>query len=967
MIPASRKSRNGKRLAAVFAAALVMGLSAASVLAQGGYYPVSPAGPGNPPTGTPIVTAIAPELNLLETKLNAVSATLIVPPPAGKTAATPAQITTAANQAALTVIAGGAPGVTLGSLAAQVVNYLPTTSAGSLSLRQAAVGQIATAIMSASGAKVADLTAVANAVAAAAPDSTSLHAFLPSVYTAAAGDAVVAASVKDIAAAAIVSAASVPAAALPTALDASGVTSIVADALNAISLSGVLTPANKTTYIKNVVTSSIQSAPVAGSYALIDAAAAAATSINILPYYTGPAANWLTDAVTNAKNAVLAPTDEKLGAVAQGALRAVTTLADVGKVKLAISNPYTDALADAYWAARNATVAAAPGAVVAAGAVTDPHIAAALVAGGNVSKGGVAGAQILKAVLDATVALAPGETQAIVAAAVGSAQQYAATIAGGAVATVNGSVTLKDIAQGGVFGAKVASAGSVAYTILQQAGAPSSVKSKAIVDGAIRGSVSVGAPQDAIADIVYQSAFFLRLEALASTVPADMADQAVKTVASLFGSSGPTYIAAVAALAGDVPGYHRASILASALAADAGDDNSAISAGATLVQQIQTSTVDIYKNTLAAFTGAATKNQALATLYAAELANQNGAVASLAAAIKYFNYGGILPGDVADFTAAAISSNRSQQTSLTIARDVAVHMTANPNDILDFVGKQIVANPAAGYVNAVATAAVVVVPEHSNYIAHAVAYNAPVNAYNAVSSIFQYSKINLLNGGSAFVKDRPAAAAAISAGLTTGILENTQLSVTDKKTALTNAINVAVLAALGYQNMNAAGTAPANNLLQYTVSNPLGVLQSSRGAAGAVAGFVAQMVKPADVALDADGITAAVLTAAGYSGRLFMLEIAQAAGQAAGWISGNLGGNTAVAALAIRTGMATALSLSGSTYTLAQIQGAVDFGFDQGKAGVPGAGAAGLRKDGTAPFYDHHSATGEPVSNMFSL
>jgi hypothetical protein len=965
MIPASRKSRNGKRLAAVFAAALVMGLSAASVLAQGSYYPVTPAGPGNPPTGTPIATSDAPELGLIESQLG--TATLIVPPGPGKHAASSAEIASAVNASAILIIGNGGTygSVTLSSLAAQLVNYRSDTAGAAIALRQAALSQLSATIIASSGSKQADLTLVANAVAKAAPDATSLHAFLPSVFSAAANNPVVAPNIQLIVASALVSAASVPATALVAPLDAAGVNYVVGDALSAVVTSSA-SAANKAIYVGAVVTKSLQAAPVGSNLAFIDAVSAAATAPSNLPYYGGPSSGWLGLAISNEVTAVGgAPSDEVAGAIAQGALRGVSTLADVGKVKTALSNSYTDSLSDAYWTARNATAAAAPAAVAGLPGVGTPHTAAALVAGANVTKGAVGGA-ILKAVLDATSGgMTSAEAQAIVAAAVGSSQANAAQIASGGVATTNAyaaaNVRAKDIAQGGVSAAKVSAAGDIAATVLQAAGL-TSLNAIAVVDGAIRGAAlaSPALPNDGIADIVFKSANALKYQAAASPVTGDMAAQAVTTMLTVGGASAPTYIAAVAALAGDSFAYHRADIFTKVNTADGGANAAAILAGKNMVQDIQTSSADFYKNTLTRMGAAASKSEALAILYGASMANSGGAVAALAAAVA--TYPVFSASDVSDYTIAAISSNRSQQTALTITRDVSVYMKANPNDILDYVGKQLVSNP--NYVTTIATAAVVVNPSHSNYVAHAVAYNSPTTAYNAVSSIFQYSKITI--PGVLAVGDRPAAAASITAGLATGILENTQLSVADKKAALVNATSVALyaVASSAYTDVT-VGPATFSQM----TSSGVPTLQKTKGAAGAVTGFIAQMVKPGDTALDVSGITAAMINAAAYAVRnAYTLDIAQAAGQAAGWVSGGSAAGLVAGIKAAMLNPANGLPYD-AFLTAAQVNAAIDYGFAQaaGGTGTPGAGAGGLRKDGTKPFYDHHSATGEPVSNMFSL
>ena len=73
--------------------------------------------------------------------------------------------------------------------------------------------------------------------------------------------------------------------------------------------------------------------------------------------------------------------------------------------------------------------------------------------------------------------------------------------------------------------------------------------------------------------------------------------------------------------------------------------------------------------------------------------------------------------------------------------------------------------------------------------------------------------------------------------------------------------------------------------------------------------------------------------------------------------------------------IATAINSGYPTLGLPAITNAVNFGIDDAHGGagafkLPGAGAAGLRDiifNPAAPFYDHHTAQGRPVSNIFSL
>ena len=142
------------------------------------------------------------------------------------------------------------------------------------------------------------------------------------------------------------------------------------------------------------------------------------------------------------------------------------------------------------------------------------------------------------------------------------------------------------------------------------------------------------------------------------------------------------------------------------------------------------------------------------------------------------------------------------------------------------------------------------------------------------------------------------------------------------------------------------------------------------------------MVKPGDTnigGVNSDIYTAlqqATTNARLGTGATYILDIAQAAGQAFGWVSGTA--NSVLGATAASEIAAAVDAGAAGVVALANIRNAVDFGIDEAKGGMivgnparlPGAGAAGLRDliaNPLAPYYDHHSAQGRPVSNIFTL
>jgi hypothetical protein len=398
------------------------------------------------------------------------------------------------------------------------------------------------------------------------------------------------------------------------------------------------------------------------------------------------------------------------------------------------------------------------------------------------------------------------------------------------------------------------------------------------------------------------------------------------------------------------------------------------------------------------------------------LANPSEADASLAAAIKQSN--------VSDTTLTTDASNALRVTNPTIlanlqvVRTVVTHikgksLTGGLNDLFAFVSSEIITNPTL--TKDIAIAATVVDPDHAHFIASAVAFNAPLTAYNTVASIFEYAQITnptplalptagnpsgalgtKVGPGNGFgtIIDQPAAAAAITAGLTTGILE-ANLSAANTQTALSNAISAAVAASISQNGTLLKGptnpfNAPGDTTKGFQQSDGVSTTSFTStqtvGAAGAITGYVAQVTNAGDSTISA--ITKAVLAASvGGGARPYALQIAQAAAQALRWVGGVNVSTAASGALAAGNPIfdiatATASSVTGFA-TLTQLENAATFGITQAANGVIGAGALGLnaknlnllngsltiKASGNAPgdFYLLQSATGTPVTDIFNL
>ena len=961
--------RINKSVAALFAAALALGLGAQSALAQGGYYPqVAPLG-GAPfiPNGYPIVSN--PELSLIEYHMPA-GKTLVTPPVAPKTAATLADYQVAVKAAATAAANGSAGPVTVASLSAEVAKYRSaavTTAAGGL-------GEIAAGVIaSASGAKQGLLEDIAFNAAKLDPLGATSGLSLASVFSKAAGDNVLVAGVGLVVNKALLGA--VAGNPPPAALTPDAVSTLATSAIGAISGAPVANAATATPALKGALMSGMATTifpTLAGSTSNIDKASSAFLANSVQSFVT---AGNMTLTIMGA----LAATEANYGAIAQGGLRTNAPASAAIKAALQTSgatSAYTDVLIDAYATITVATagvmagVSAKPAAVVAAGATKFPTGAP----------------QIVKDALNAT-GFAGAAAQTLIARGVAAAfstlPQNIATAAVGA-----GGATLVDVTTAVTTAAPIGSAGLIARAVVVAGGLPNA---SIVADAAIAAAAAVSPASnkvDAYADIAFNISDAVKLQPAAVGNAAVTAE--VLAILAANGGAGteatsPGYVATVAAAAG-APA-NRAAILAAGNAAIGGvldaDSDAASTAGVGLLTSLTNNPLTNYHTTLANVTpgtSAAIDAKNLAVLEAATLGNSGDAAGALAAMIA--NSGT----SVTALTKASISANnRGKQTAMTIVADVASSAKADPTgDIQKTIGHQILDNPT--YVKEIATAATVVLPQFSHVIAHTVAFNAPTTAYDSVGGIYLHSRISDASGVAGVSKlaigDRPAAAAAISGALTTGVLESTQLSAAQKSAALKNIVGAMVTHLAGYTTKYDDQTGGPANFPFKQSNGGVGTftLVKSKGVAGGITGFVAQMVNPGDHLLATNPDLLAALLQATYNskvlvGNTYTLDIAQAAAQAFGWVSGAA---NAAAAATTATDIALAIFNGGSGVPLATIRNAVDFGFDQALGGeillnplrTPGAGAGGLRNivgNPAAKFYEHHSASGTPVSNIFSL
>lgn len=928
-----------KSFAALFAGALALGLSVSSVLAQGPYYPQANPTGGAPfvPNGVPIGSSS--EFLLIENNLPA-AATLITPPIGGDHTASAAEYAAGVKEAAKIVVQGGGGAVTIASLAAEVAKYRSDVLQVQGALTGFAQGIVASAASNA--AKQSALEGLVFTAAKTSPSGLSgANTMLTGVFAAAAGDVSLATGVNLLVAQAVSGAGSSPALATSPA----GIYNTVANAASAIAGSAAFI--NKPAILISIASTVAATPAVSGSTANLDATANALTTSGLQSYVT------LTTMLMTLKTAG-GGTDIKDGAIAQGALRVVgnRTLAGYSAVKSGLANTtYTTELVDSFsnLSAGNANA----GLVAASFAPTFPEAAAAAAAVKNPAQAGVAVGLILDN------GYAPATRMDIVGRAVGAYQIGASAIASAALG--HGLITPGEVTYAATFAAQIGSAGAITKAVVLGAGPASAVQVAQNAISAAAAASPVANKQNAFADIAFNLANALKTAPAASVAAVNQTVLSVIANTTGVPATAPTYIAVVGALAGDQKA-NFAAILAAGLAASAGDDDAATSAGAALVNAITNAPLSNYQATLTAAAGANTDNKALAVLYAAILSNSGDAAGGLAALINSS------PNILAPkLTEAAISASRTKQTALSVVSEVALFTKINPNQIQAYIGRQIITNPTA--VKEITTAATVVAPQFSHFIAHTLAFNTPKTAHDSVGGIFLHSKITI--AGTLAIGDRPAAGAAITAALTTGILESTQLSAADRKTALQTSL-VESIKALVNPAYNDATAGPAT----FRQSDGFGgvTLIKAKGVAGGITGFTAQLVNPGDVMVSTDLTNAlfqATYAAALLTGTGNILDIAQAAGQAFGWVSGT---PNRAAGVAAATAIANAIS-SAYPFNAARVLEAVNFGIDEAAGGtivnnparLPGAGAAGLRLTPAQPFYDHHSASGNPVSNIFTL
>lgn len=898
-----------------------MGLSAASAFAQG-YYP-----PANSPIdGNASLLYLEDRLDGVVGNGNTSTKSLIVPPPAGKTLATDAELQAALQSGVADAVDGTAisGGVTVYSLVNEVSKYRPAktgnwmTAATTAIIGQANVANITTDLEAATrGAVIPNPKGAPGVV----KNAIKLIATLSST-TDVNGDDIVEQAVANAAA--------------------------FADKIvtSAFSSAKKIDTGDVANVEQDIVSEAVQEATAAGASYLIEEILTAAEKGRA----TGVSSGAIAAAAINFRlggSTGLPVTKEDAAAVAGGAMRGAgvgeisNIVAGVNGATASAFMTYLTKVGEGYSAVAPSTDPAISGPALIATftAAGNKDYIPALLTGGLSSLNRIDADVIKSALMADDTQNGAATVQEIVRAAVRVVQKDAANIAVAALGAANANITLSKINEGAAQGTAVDFIGAIVLKTIKALPLVAA-NAKGAVDGAIRGATATG-KSGAIADIALQGT-------KASKLGNDVADQGIETL-HLLTQDSLQYVAVLGALAGDKK--NAAAIQAHALlnvnlAAAQVDP---INTGGSVLKLVQLAPKNFFNLTLDGLTSAAnnTPIETEAIVLGAGLANPKGSGAIAAAAIVKTNV------STAAIIAAAKDTDRKHSFNIDLAANAAIFFKATPDVSaqFDYVNHTVFQNQK--FAADIATGATVAAPQNAHRIGHAAAFAAPAGAAKVVTVLFAYAQLdNHLSALNPEILNPVAAATAITAGFTNGILE-AKLIQAKELAALKGAVSAAVKAAMLLQGNGVEG---AGNFRQSNggAGTFFPAPTTQKGAAGVITGYVSQELAASDVALPggSTGTVAAIITAAAMTAKIYALEIAQAAAQAARFVSPVFTDEASIIA---------AIIAAGSAFTSTQITNAVNFGFNEAVAGRVGAGAAGVVN------YTHHTGTGAPVTSIFDL
>lgn len=896
-----------------FAAALVAGLSAASALGQG-YYP-----PANSPLDN------NPALLFIQTQLTTASptATLEIVPGTGETLATDDELNSALGAAVAAELSANSFSGTVYDLVNEAVKYRKGKSPKFITAATSA----AILVSDDTARELALEQVVGGAVAGLGPADSKVSAKVVSsmlkLVASATSDSAVADDADDVAGAAIAAAE-----------DYADI--IVKEAMKAVKKSP-----DAAALMNSIAAEGVSSVFDAGAAYLADEVAAAAAGNTAALTTPGN----LVSAIFGAGSTV--PGNAKdVASVAAGLMRGS------GSGSGATVAGAINGLGGTYGSFSGYISQVGLGFDAASGSSDATVSAAATVAGINAGNKDFIAARVTGAagwlqksvplfiagVLDADASLGgTGSVQDIVTAAIQGYQKGASKIATNAIGGGAGGGAeanrLGQIAKGTAIGLD----GNPLYNSLLRgaigkavkAATPNSAITQEMTGFAVDGAEESG-NTTAIADIVFAAA-------KSSKLAADAVVGAFDHVAA-----ADQWRAVLGAMAADKKNASTIRSGAQLLGTYNASNNAALLTGGNALTATQADKKTAFDNGLTGFGASASASETLAVITGVGLINPK--VASALAATAIANPHGASADNI---RAAAIGLLPKSAPGINLAVDTAVHVNTSVSDLFEFVSHLTQQNPK--FAADIATGAVGVAPSYAHVTAHAVGFASPLKAAKAVPVLFGYTV------GSTVVKtgnidNSVAAAAAITAGVTCGILEAKS---SKEASALKATIAAAVKAAIGLEGNGAEGAGQFRQS-DGTASGFATVTQ--KGPAGVITGYISQEVDATVNQLPggATGTIGTVLTAAVKKAKGYALEIAQAAAQAIRSISPNFTSDLGGA-------LATAISNGGSAFGSGQIQNAISFGITEAAAGRVGAGAAGVLN------YAHFNCTGSPVTSIFEL
>lgn len=313
-----------------------------------------------------------------------------------------------------------------------------------------------------------------------------------------------------------------------------------------------------------------------------------------------------------------------------------------------------------------------------------------------------------------------------------------------------------------------------------------------------------------------------------------------------------------------------------------------------------------------------------------------------------------------DILKSAKSVSKKLEDDIQIAYETAEKVLADSDQLFEIVSNQTIKFPKRGVV--VAAAAAAAAPGYANFVARAAGFRATTATVGKLpAAIFDAADMD------ANLNSNPSAAAAISAGFVSGIIDQKQSAVNQEK--LLAAVVFALVkeaSSYGFKGTPKVGTTPASGGFRtvdiLTGAAPTSSTGAEYGTAAAVTGATSVLSNTGDnglFALNNSSPLYVMLRAAGKAvGKAVgsqMTVIAQAAAQAAVWVSG-VGAIYDVSniAIAISQGAFNTTSLIPDS----RILEAANSGKAEALLGFKGAGAAGVVD------YAHFNTNNSPVTDI---